>query len=82
MSKFTLRLSDNVRQRIAQDAKDQDRSEAYIIKAILDAHYKQAPKEAKEPIAAPAKDKTAKPPQKEDKPLTRAEMFRQMTAKR
>ena len=40
MSKYSFRMSDNVRQLIKEDAAKQKRSEAAIIKQILEDHYK------------------------------------------
>ena len=78
-------MSDNVRQRITEDAREQNRSEAFIVKAILEYHYKlndSAPStiESKPPKKV---EQTKQPKDKKEaikRPINRAEMFRNFRA--
>ena len=38
--KISVRITSEINDKIEKDAKAQDRSAGYIIRAILDAHYK------------------------------------------
>ena len=73
-NKFTLRMSDNVRQSIADEAKRTERSEAYVVNKILEQYFsiEQETKPTKQPPKPVKPKKDTKPQQKKQKPVKQA----------
>jgi len=70
-NKFTLRMSDNVRQSITDEAKRTERSEAYVVNKILEQYFsiEQETKPTKQPSKSVKPKKDTKPQQKKEKPV-------------
>ena len=87
MELITLRVSDNVIQCIHDQAKKEDRSISYIVRKVLEDHYKlndSAPSTIES--KPPKKVEQTKQPKKIDKPLerplSRSELFRSISKNR